>query len=494
MDSRTIWLWTVWFFVLCPVIVRAQDTNVLSYYAVSNSIDGQPLINKTNVLRFFPVFALRDSTHSVKVTVYYGNKIDIEYAVRKEDGLYWESTLPKFEIGDAIQRYEVETGVSYNSVNFDQAINRYRDDVSNRFQQVLNKLVKDSIAANGLDETILNTEKSIDAINLFNKVEADSFITKTEFDRIMKELKSTIERQVRYMYANEEVAKIISIRSDSSIQRDRLSALIDTLRVDSVYPIESLNSALQMLSPEMKAKPKIDTAQLRSVKNSLKQLDDTYRKLQLDGIRVSTKNDYLTKYVLSSTIVQDSLKRRLLHEIYNPNFSGAGIQQSDIKFDEHYKNVSILYRNYRGENRSLVALDPAEKLSIFRVRYVPFPVVGNKLYGPAHPEAPPVFEIGVTFGNQVIASNEYVKPEFSIQRLGIAVAVTPKLFQPDAEIQALLLTYDFNAYASIGIGANFGTLKDDKGRMSYLSFGINQRAFRALLNGIGQLVTSSDND
>ena len=33
-----------------------DDINVLSYYASGNSLDGQPMVDRANVLRFFPIF------------------------------------------------------------------------------------------------------------------------------------------------------------------------------------------------------------------------------------------------------------------------------------------------------------------------------------------------------------------------------------------------------------------------------------------------------
>jgi hypothetical protein len=102
-----------WQILLAASVLQARDgdINVLSYYAVGNSLDGQPLVDKINVLRFFPTFGLSDLTDTVKVTVYYGDNIFRRDADPMEDKRYWQVTLPLFHLGEAIQRIEVETRV-----------------------------------------------------------------------------------------------------------------------------------------------------------------------------------------------------------------------------------------------------------------------------------------------------------------------------------------------------------------------------------------------
>src|SRR5688572_4691384 len=93
-------LWSIVKFLLsiifCAVtivagIAQPTRTNVLSFYAVNNSIDGQPLINRKNILRFYPVFALHDSVEYVTVTVYHGNEVSVASSVKFMNGRYWES-------------------------------------------------------------------------------------------------------------------------------------------------------------------------------------------------------------------------------------------------------------------------------------------------------------------------------------------------------------------------------------------------------------------
>ena len=57
------------------------------------------------------------------------------------------------------------------------------------------------------------------------------------------------------------------------------------------------------------------------------------------------------------------------------------------------------------------------------------------------------------------------------------------LFNDDAEIIDLALTYDFNSYGSIGIGGNFAHHEVHP----HISFGINKKAFEAVLTGLAGL-------
>jgi hypothetical protein len=74
-------------------------------------------------------------------------------------------------------------------------------------------------------------------------------------------------------------------------------------------------------------------------------------------------------------------------------------------------------------------------------------------------------------------------PEFSLRRLGVAFVITNQLFSKDAVVRALALTYDFNSYGSIGIGANFPGERVEL----YVSFGINKKAFEDVIGELGKL-------
>lgn len=100
---------------------QAADLNVLSYYAVGNSLDGQPVIDRVNVLRFFPVFAMKDRVTEVEVTVYVGGRIYTRRADKLENARYWEVLLPTFELGQAIQRLEVEMRFELKAIDQERA-------------------------------------------------------------------------------------------------------------------------------------------------------------------------------------------------------------------------------------------------------------------------------------------------------------------------------------------------------------------------------------
>lgn len=96
------------FLILGVSCAQVMESNIISYYAVNNSLDGQPMIEQMNKLRFFPVFAMHEKIDTVTVTIYHGPKIYTRDAVSYNNKKYWEVLLPSFDLGDAIQRIEVE--------------------------------------------------------------------------------------------------------------------------------------------------------------------------------------------------------------------------------------------------------------------------------------------------------------------------------------------------------------------------------------------------
>ncbi len=537
---------------------QKKGPNVLSYYAVTNSIDGQPLIDKTNVLRFYPVFALRDSIEFVKVTVYYGNKVSIQEAVKLMNGLYWESRLPTFDLGDGIQRYEVETGMTYD-INVTRSLDDYAFEIQRRrteLNDTLSRITSDissqrSQVISNFNSAGLHTSSEFDSLKKMTLGAIDKLleIQKKNIERplkqdiigalrdieypskdsLMKYLTNEIiiqydsvhvsewENDTLLLVFNDDVdilkLKILVAENSNSIipehhKYDTLSQSIFTNQIwsdfdDATNSYE--NDTLKIINDISSLIDSLESHNnVYSVKSSVEQYFQTYSNSGIDGLNeyIESINKLISKVqnasvintqdqkalfelIASQEFLLDSLKGNLIRQLSDKEFSGVGIQKSDILYYDEYTKVKILYRNYRRVNRTLVALDPAEKLGIFRLRYVPFPIIGTQLEGPAKSGIPVVFEAGITFGNQVITSNEFLTPEFSLKRLGIAVAFTPQLFSEDADILALLFTYDFNAYASLGVGANFGRLESDSDL--YISLGINQRAFKALVSGIGNV-------
>ncbi len=186
----------------------------------------------------------------------------------------------------------------------------------------------------------------------------------------------------------------------------------------------------------------------------------------------------------------DSVKRNLAADLEvgltDTSYIGPSVTSSDLVIGDDLKSARILYRNYKGSLRRMPALDPAERMGIFRIRYVPFPIVGSdtnprmNLKRPFAAGSPAVFEVGLAFGDALVPGDDFVVPAFSWQRLGVAFAITQQLFSDSAQVLALAVTYDFNSYGSIGVGANFA----GKAAHGYLSFGINKQAFDALMKGI----------
>ena len=197
----------------------------------------------------------------------------------------------------------------------------------------------------------------------------------------------------------------------------------------------------------------------------------------------------------SLVVVRDSIGSLIAEQVekglVDTLLSGPSVRKSDIVVDEDLSGASILYRNYKTSLRFMPALDPAERMGIFRARYVPFPIVGTydsprmNLKKPLSTSSPTVFEIGLAFGDAIVPGDDFVMPEFSWRRLGVAFAVTERLFNDDAEIIGVVMTYDFNSYGSIGLGGNFAYNQTH----GYTSLGINKKAFEAVLGGLAKLFT-----
>ena len=193
---------------------------------------------------------------------------------------------------------------------------------------------------------------------------------------------------------------------------------------------------------------------------------------------------------IARKVVEDSLRADLLKSTPTSEY-GLGVEDWDIIVDANGKTARILYRNYNIGLRQNPALDPAEKLGIFRARYVPFAVIGGNLVAATSTDENrrAVFEIGLGFGDVTIASDRLFKPALSARRLGVVFAISEELFSDSATVRALALTYEFNAYGSIAVGANF-PVKVSEGRSkveSYFSFGVNKKAFEALMTQIQRL-------
>lgn len=426
-----------------------NDFNIISYYAVGNSLDGQPMIEMQNKLRFFPVFIYKDATEYVNVTLYYGTKSRIykKEANKKDDGHYWEVDLPPFYLGDAIQRLEVETKIKLEDPMF-KAYKKKLEEIDNTLKESnseYNKLMQD--LADSLRSKITMIKASLEALDN----------TVISFEKNFMTLNSLIAT------LNQDISK-------------------DTLKTtkDSIYlKLDKIKSSIDTLL-------NINNSTKSNLTKIINEFQDLLSKAVEEKMIIIGKN-YLTSAISKENLL-DSTKREIRKQMRS-NFvkndiAGPDITEADIIIDDSLKFVKILYRNYKKSLRQLPALDPAESMGIFRVRYVPFPITGKKMWRPLQQNSIAVFEFGIGFGDVRLSGDDFVKPTLSFDRLGVAFAISNELFSDSARIVALALTYDFNAYGSLGVGANFRDPEGQSDVQPYFSFGINKKAFEFL---VGQL-------
>jgi hypothetical protein len=426
-------------FAFLPAALFSQsNVNVLSYYASDNSMDGQPVIEEVNVLRFFPVFAISDSVKSVTTTIYYGPNIYTRPAVRQEEGKYWETLLPVFNLGEAIQRIEVKVQFSTNKYFREQY------------------------------EAIQNTKK-LDMANFEDSIKT----LKKKFGDQIKDINSKLQSE--FGITSNQALKLQKAIGKKNYKTKRNSFLADNKS-------DSTNTGSKSKEVENDTTI-IDTTRLDNLILSRKIYLENYKYDFSQSFRIS--NEYNTRI----SELTDKLKKQLLTEISDTNYTGPGIRKSDITISEDFETATILYRNYNYGLRRMPALDPGERMGIFRVRYVPFPITATPdnpqmtLLVPFQEGSPAAFEIGLAFGGDIVPSDKHVNPVMSWSRLGVAFAITEKLFKDDAQIIALALTYDFNSYGSLGFGANLAQGEAHP----YASFGINKKAFEEVVKGLASL-------
>ncbi len=425
---------------------QTENVNVLSYYAVGNSLDGQPMTDMTNVLRFFPVYAMRQQIDTVNVTVYYGPNIYTRDAKSFEDKRYWEVLLPQFKLGEAIQRLEVEI------------IFRIEDRYIARW--------------NNLQLLTIDYVTEIDNVKNELNVQEENF--------------SKYKRNVIAPKFLKNTADFTSLGFDSSFAADRLRKAYDS---GNDAFIRTRDSILEKRSIKERGEDFLLT-----IEQLTKERSGIFRSLLGDyhsyrDFRVEKMKNVVS---LNREVenLKDSLKsvitRQLEVGLTDTSYVGISVRKSDIVFSEDLSTARILYRNYKSALRQMPALDPAERMGIFRIRYVPFPIYGSddkptmNLRRPFTIGSPTVFEVGLAFGDAIVPGDDFVIPEFSWRRLGVAFAITEQLFADSAQVVALALTYDFNSYGSIGIGGNFA----GSAAHGYASFGINKKAFEAVIKGI----------
>ena len=516
-----------------------DNINVIGYYAVTNSLDGQPMIDKVNVLRFYPVFAMRDSTDLVSITIYYGGNIFSRRAEKLDNGRYWQTLLPIFRLGEAIQRMEIEVHFKlnhyyttrYNAIKFLTGPTEQRIDDAQKIQGLLKniddsiRVESDFLAASVHNyERILGTNLNVDSLlghnnsaYLSSLIEVSKQKIKNTLQNLSKLLKKATDDSTQLDKKSEKVLLLLSHVGDSLINMDTVvsykkykgdsteiasrksdifnqfwalgfegtpTEVLTEIRIDSIFLPKEIGDAYKRFQEEViqyvreyHAKVQSFTTNRSSYQSSIAKIVNLKEEQVLDTLRIGMK--------------LDSLKTQIAQEIEagleDTMYSGPSIRKSDIVIDSNFKGARILYRNYKQSLRHLVALDPAERLGIFRLRYIPFPITGipdqpkTELRGPFNSFT--VFEIGLTFGDAVVSGDDEIRPQFSWDRFGLAFGITEKLFSDSAKVIALAFTYDFNSYGSIGIGSNFAQHEVNP----YASFGINKKAFEAVLSALAGL-------
>lgn len=434
------------FMIFCSVLSAQDNINVMSYYASDNSLDGQPRIDMTNILRFFPVYAILYDITEVYVNIYYGSKIYEGYADKMSGGDYWQILLPEFKLGEAIQRVEID-------MEFNIERRYYHDLINFEYE----------ISSTNKEIEKLKNETSVSNLNI-NKIASliDSNFTGPTLLRIYNDFNKLLLPGLNITQKDSlDFIKNIILELGKFSQKPKKE--IDTLS-EKFYKIISngeKNSSIKYLSHKLNS----NTGNYFS------------KKQELDSLNTEREK------------VVDDIFENIVASFTDSSFSGPSIRKSDLVISKDYKTARLLYRYYKNNLRYRKALDPAESLGIFRARYVPLPVVGTpgdnkvQLLRPMEKHVPVVFEVGLAFGDEVVSGDNTFQPALSLSRLGVAIVITEKLFKADAEILGIAFTYDFNSYASIGVGRNLAQGQS----YPYYSFGINKKAFEQLLVGLAGL-------
>lgn len=503
-------LYTALLLLMLPLAASAQQENVISYYAVGNSMDGQPQIGDANVLRFYPVFAMREYIDTVRVTIYYGPHVYSRMADSYDDGRYWQVLLPKFELGEAIQRVEVETSMDLKEHPLLTEYNKVIDELKKAFAEFKKRLEADPRPFENLI-----AEKVASTLDTFNTgIREDiraaldddmkAYVVSTGHTAPPDDIEGLICRLQAICRCAESKDACVDANMRETFRKliARLEAFTGKARKEGDAETKKMKEEGEFFAGLRK---KADDAAKLAIERTTQGLPQFKQQLQASvpsmitaAVKDAASNSIgdFDSLLIVFTRLRDSLRNVIASESYDrlidTMYAGPGVRKSDVIFDEGtLKRARILYRNYKLTLRTMPALDPAERMGIFRARYVPFIVLG-KDYTTPFTGGNAVFEIGLGFSNVSVASDDFIIPDFSLKRLGVAFAISSALFGDKAETRALALTYDFNSYGSLGLGANFPGNSTNRAKAgtkveSYISFGINKLAFEKVLTGLAGL-------
>jgi len=496
---------------------KNEDLNYLNYYAVDNSLDGQIMADKQNVLRFFPVFVIQQKIEEVKVTLYYGAKIFNSPAAQSDDHKYWEVFLPQFSLGEAIQRIEVEIKIKLDDSDISRL--KKQEDEINEQKKTLYKdltLKLDSLKPLIASVKEVDYEKFKAEFDAFSSQIKTSNLTNdlTKFSETTKETESNfISENKKTTDENDKLKQTLtdlrcrlngysaSLKKKSKVKtadiEEKISEMLNILQKDNSnakdtmlpHLITKLNNDINQLNGNFNCIVEKNQTEITNVKK-LQEIQANIQKLEdkITEVTYSIKN--YDKQVFSLFKEREKFRNELFDKLTSDfteaSYSGQSIQRSDFRLDEDKDCAYLLYRNYKSSLRDMPALDPVERIGLFRARFVPFPVASIKNKPNLHlipitgDNSSAVFEFGIGFGNPLVPGDNFVVPEISIKRFSVSIALTQKLFEEDADIKALALTYDVNTYVSVGFGANFA--RDII--TPYYSIGINKKLFEVLLKGM----------
>lgn len=479
-------------FVLMSVHMLAQSDdgiNYLDYFASDNSLDNQPLIGTENHLRFFPVFALKDSTYSVQMRIY-RNHDPVPYCRnmdRMKDGIYWEALLPSFRLGQGIHRIEVEVQMSLDSDLHERYVSlenlrKIAEHLRKQSDSVL--IAQTQVARNGKDQLSVMVQRMqrLDKLGDLDTLTRTALSNASDLIKVIASLEKLMNENSTLVTNDTTVALLPRLEGQvqhAILLSQTLQNDFDNLRTVSQGTSDGIENIHVVVDEIAKQFNQINTL-LSAINDSTLKLNEDLRSREVATEKIKRETE-------------EQLYESVFSQIGSHEYSGPGVKKFDVVVDDSLKNAKILYRNYNLGMRRNPALDPAEQLGIFRARYVPFAVIGGEMVSPTSTGANrmAVFEVGLGFGNLTIASDQLWKPALSPDRLGVIFAISQDLLSDSSTIRALALTYEFNAYGSISVGANFPINKEGPARKeveSYFSFGINKKAFEALMELIQNVV------
>ena len=344
------------FVIFCSVLSAQDDINVMSYYASDNSLDGQPRIDMTNILRFFPVYAILNNITEVYVIVYYGSEIKDGYADKMSGGDYWQILLPDFHLGESIQRIEVEMtfnlDTKYYTKYFKSAKIPYDENLKS-INSIINNI--DSL-------TRIESETKIHISSLTHEIEVlqEQIKSLESENREKTDLVNELENRInlirnKILLINKIIDKISDDSAKTSAELENLENIRSTFLVpDTTVPNpEHLNFLNQY---EDSLKEKINEYNFSVFRKLISEVgkspDEFLNKSARDSILVIDKaKKYLEQNPATMNIVGFKAKRKNLRDNYleylKESINNLTITQRTFDFI----NLKINNQIYTAENK-----------------------------------------------------------------------------------------------------------------------------------------------